>query len=119
MVFETCFVSSLDNLRLYANLFGVWVRTQRCGRQQEHRGMRRNGGLGRSAAAESGAPPTLRGPQDGTQIERVFSRKKAQNAQKGNPFLSLLSLFAAIRNPQSAIRNAARLMTRSQNYCIL
>jgi hypothetical protein len=34
-----------------------------------------------------------------------FRRKKAQEPQKGNPFLSLLSLFAAIRNPQSAIRN--------------
>ena len=50
--------------------------------------MVRKGGLGGSAAAVSGVQPMLRRPQDGTQIERVFSRKKAQNAQKGNPFLS-------------------------------
>jgi hypothetical protein len=60
--------------------------------------MRRNGGLGRSAAALSGVQPVLRRPQDGTQIERVFGRKKAQNL--------LSEPFAAFRgNPQSAIRN--------------
>jgi hypothetical protein len=45
--------------------------------------MRRKGGLGPSTAAESDVQPILRRPQHGTQIERVFSRKKAQNAQNG------------------------------------
>jgi hypothetical protein len=49
------FVSALDNWRLYANLSGVRARTRRDGQRQEHRTMRRNGGLQRSAAADSGA----------------------------------------------------------------
>ena len=79
-----CFVSSLDNLRLHANLSRVRPRTQSAGRQQDHRGMRRNGGLGRSGRRNPGSGLHSRGPQDGTKIERAFSRKKAQNAQKGN-----------------------------------
>jgi hypothetical protein len=37
VVLAPCFVSSLDNLRLHANLSGVRARTQRCGRQQDQR----------------------------------------------------------------------------------
>jgi hypothetical protein len=97
------FVSALDSLRLYAILSRVSTENAEAGGNQDHRGMRRQGGLGRSTAPESGVQPILRRPQDGTQIERAFSRKNAQNSQNGNPFLSLVRLFPGIRNPQSAI----------------
>jgi hypothetical protein len=107
---DPCFVSSLDNLRLHANLSDVRARTQRCGRQQVHRRMRRNGGLGRSAAAVCGVQPMLRRPQDGTRIERTFSRKKAQNAQQGNAFFETFEPLCG--NQKSAIRNMSHRLTQ-------
>jgi hypothetical protein len=113
------FVSALDSLRLYAILSRVSTENVEPDGNQDHRGMRRQGGLGRSAA-DSGTPPTLRRAQDEPQIERAFSRKDAQNSQNANPLLSLSrpavgsakadvlfcgnpqSLRAGSRNPQSS-----------------